>query len=250
MNEDQVLSEYIDGELPPDLAQRVKQRLVEDLGFRARYEALLNLQTVLKGNVVDQAIIADMQAHVWQRTQRRVGKRRQPWQQWLEAVSEALHRRIALPLPALAAMLVVVLTLGIVALARNSTGETSAVAANTNSNSSIKESSANTLSQSLVSFPSGLGTKSLVYSRLASAGLGLATTDSSEYENNMEVTIQVQNLRQLLALLEHNQDINQVTIQRPRLQAFQPYGKAIMLRASDLGIKPAMAVGVRASELK
>ena len=245
MNEDQILSEYIDGELPPDLVERLNERLNRDPAFKARYEALLVLRATLKVTGADNGLIADMQAHVWQRVQRRVGQRPQAWHQWLSAFSDALHARIALPLPALAAMLVVVLTLGIVALARNAgaNGPTVAQAAVT------PNASSGTIGQSLVSLPSDLGTQSLVSSNLSTVGFGLQTNDAMQPENrSMEVTIQVQNLRQLLALLENNQDINRVTIQVPRIKNLQPYGKAIMLHSSELGIKPAMEVGVRASQ--
>ena len=247
MNEDQILSEYMDNELPPEVAKQVEARFKLDAAFQARYQALLKLRQTLQVPILDEVLLSDMQAHVWQQVQRRLGGPQRPFQYWLALAVDAMHRRIALPMPALAAMLVVVLTLGIFAISRGGQASAQNLAANQTSQTATPVSVDG--NQSIISLPSTLGSMPLASKSLSAAGFKLdSATSAFAGGRSMEVTIQVQNLRQLLTLLENNQDINEVTIQLPHLQTLHPLGEASLMRASDLGVSGAVPSGVQAGK--
>jgi len=247
MNEDQILSEYMDNELPPEVAKQVEARFKLDSAFQARYQALLSLRKIIQAPILDAVLLTDMQAHVWQQVQRRLGGHQRPFQHWLSLAMEAMHRRIALPMPALAAMLVVVLALGIFAIGRG--GQNNGQIAAANQSSQIATPVSVDGNQSMISLPSTLGSMPLASKSLNAAGFKLdSATGAFAGGRGMEVTIQVQNLRQLLTLLENNQDINEVTIQLPHLQTLHPLGETSLLRASDLGVSRAMPSGAQAGK--
>lgn len=202
MDELQVLSEYIDGELPPDLKARVERRLASDPAFRAKLDGLAGLRSRMRAGAGEPAAWSAMQARVWERLGRHAGGRSERVSFWFGSLKEAINSRIALPLPALAAMLVVVLVAGGVALGRNA-GSSAAIASFD-------------AAQPIVKQPTPLGAQALASHSLTAAGFQPDAAGASAH--GMAVTIQVQNLRQLMALLENDSELRELAIQTPALQ--------------------------------
>ena len=248
MNEDQILSEYMDQELPPDLHRRVELRLASDPAFRARYEDFQAVRKSLRAAQVGQVLMADMQAHVWQKVQRHLGGRPKGWLSIWHGLSDALHRRIALPLPAMAAMLVVFLAISIIAISRAGTNETTATVALSNQSNQTNQS-LNTVAElnpGESGIPSSLGVMPYASRNVSVAGFhGDFSNGEIPADQKMQITIQVQNLRQLMQILRNNQEIDQVTIQMPHYKNLRNLGEFSNTQTQEIGVNSAMPSQLR-----
>lgn len=96
-----VLSAYLDGEVPERFVPEIRSAIANDNEVRAEYEELLGLQRRLDTKPpVDLAASAERS---WQVVSARVAERKPERDVW--------HRRVTLPLPALAAAATLVLAL-------------------------------------------------------------------------------------------------------------------------------------------
>ncbi len=226
MNEDQILSEFIDGELPVDVAAMVEARLASDVAVRLRYEKLKSLRDRLHGETsLNQVRVADMQARVWHRLQRNLSPRPSRVPRWLATLTDVLSARISLPMPALAGLAVVFVALGFFAVLRPLAPASFQNLATTSGNG-----------QAVMSIPS-LGSRGIPVSEMGITPTALSASPAAQIGQNgtgMAVTIEVQNLRQLLGVLENNQGIREFTIQLPQQQVLEPLGEPALLSASEL----------------
>lgn len=95
-----VLSAYIDGEVPQRFVPEIEAAIEHDPEVRATYEALRSLRDELQVEVpVD---LDESSRRSWEAISSRIGQSRQ---------RDVWHRRVALPLPALAAAATLVLAL-------------------------------------------------------------------------------------------------------------------------------------------
>lgn len=227
----QILSEYLDGELPQDLRVRVEDRLRKDPKFKATYDKLVQLREALRSAKIPSAIsisdetLALAKGRVWEKIERSIG-RKTPGVNWFAKAKDFFRMSVSLPIPAFAAMLVVVLTIGVVAVARGGNGTGAAIAvADQNANVNLSTSS-----NIPTTVASGTPVSTGDLAMLAPTPGNIQGTTSG----GVSVTIEVQNIRQLLALLEGSQGLNDMTIQVPQLQPVDEYGEPVLLRGSEV----------------
>lgn len=239
MNEEQILSEYIDGELPADLVAVVATRLQRDAAFRARYERLCAVRAQLKlAADLPEAELVNAQARVWQRLQRNLAPRPSRIPAWFAALGDLVSTRISLPVPALAGLAVVFLAvLSFAALNRPATAGNEAAVASAGSTGQAAMSIPS-LNQNSAVVP-GIGITPAAFTEQTIPGLSGSTRTPG---TGMAVTFEVQNLRQLLSLLENSQGIRELSIQLPQ-QSFEAVGEPALLSASDLAGQTLVGTG-------
>jgi anti-sigma factor RsiW len=223
MNEDMILSEYLDGELPSDLSAMVRERLARDAAFKARYEAMAALRGRLRADAgLDPVALADMQARVWQRLQRNLSPRPSRIPAWIAALGDLVSIRVSLPVPALAALALVFVAVGFVAVARpGATGGSLSVAG---------AEAATVLS---VEGQSGMLVDQMGVTP-ASFQASAAQESLTGQSNGMALTLEGLNMRQLLSILENNQGIREFTIRLPEGKTLQPVGDPALFSAAEL----------------
>jgi len=207
--ETKMLDEYLDGELAPDLALRLETRLSQEPLLAQRLEKLrARHQTVRKALAEEvELIMPDSRVEyaknrVWDNIQESLsaGTSRSWW-----------HRGIAIPLPLLAAFGVAII--GVAGMA---------VTIRPDSQAQYAQRPGGAYGSQTVALPAAVG----------SSGYTLPMTKNGQ---GVTVTIQLQDLDQLLGLLESNRGTgnSNATVHLPENQLLTPVGEPLIIKASE-----------------
>lgn len=224
-HEDLILSEYLDGELPLDIAQGLERRLQDDAALRQRLAALdrLRLPEPAAGAFDVQAA----QVRVWNRLEWSTrGKIRQST---LRRAGDFFRRRVSLPLPAFAAMALVVGVLGLVAVLRG--GQDGAGGITDLARNETGPVMYRSLGNQAVS-----AAMPVAETALDTALNGEALAASAAANSNLAVTFEVESLQELLMILEGREQIQELKIRLPSNQEFEPMGEPVLMKASDVQV--------------
>ncbi len=211
----QILSEYIDGELPVDVSKQLESRLRSDQLLSQKLDSMRSIG-LQKTDLNQDAAIQQSSERIWLRLQSRLADKRQPVSR-INSLVQILKQKISIPLPALAAMAVVVFALTLFSLPRATT-------------SGPNEDS---ISNNRLELPRDLVSSDSFPSRSLVSDSATQTYPSAN-DSTVQVTFEVQNINELLNLLEGNGEIRELSIKLPQLKSIPKSREPVLIHSSDL----------------
>lgn len=204
-----LIAEYLDGELPQDIRARFETALVQDASLRAAYEKARAIKSALAGDAQSfRNNLDNREALAKDRVWEKIGSRQVP------ATKPSLwSRRIALPMPLLAALAFAIIGSAGLSLALQGGGNDFQPALAT-----MESPSTFSMSPSEVALP---GSPSSFSMPLGSKSGGV------------EITIKVEDLDQLLRLLEGNRSDRDISVQMPGSNLSEALGEPELIKASE-----------------